>query len=230
MRKKEEGVLQQINKFTHGDLDVFLSIHNICSICLIEKGIVSFLQNRNREKVCAECGYVPDTADFDEKIPIGTTMNPENQMSFARGLGDTLGRKGLFCVLAKGVGVHDLPIRSRQITVLTSKFEHPKIMMLLRLGRNLAHEWGFDSHKEKQSIIFSNYFGSMLRTIGAWIVSRGDRGEHINLRKTVGACFALSLLKIKGEDDYRRAIEKLEVNPIFLEDIGAIHKSLEMIM
>jgi len=224
MRKKEEGVLQQINKFTHGDLDVFLSIHNICSICLIEKGIVSFLQNRNREKVCAECGYVPDTADFDEKIPIGTTMNPENQMSFARGLGDTLGRKGLFCVLAKGVGVHDLPIRSRQITVLTSKFEHPKIITMLRLGRQLCHDWGFDNHKEKQSIIFSNQFGNMLRMVGTWVIHRGTR---CNTKKIVEACFALSLLKIKGEFSYRNVVDKLEINSKMLHDITNILGLLE---
>jgi len=224
MQKKEEGVLQQINKLTRGDLDDFLSAHNICSMCLVEKGIVSFLQNRNGEQVCPQCGYVPDTVDFDERIPVGTVMNPENQMSFGRELGGTLGRKGLFCVLAKGAGVQDLPIRSRHITVMTTKLEHPKIMTMLRLGRQLCHDWGFDNHKEKQSIIFSNHFGNMLRTVGTWLIHRGTR---CNTKKIVNACFALSLLQIKGELSYRHAVDKFKIEAKMLEDITNILALLE---
>lgn len=221
LHKKNTQVLKTINAATRGDLESFLVGHDLCSVCL-ENGVVSRLRLRNGERVCIECGYVPEQVDFSNRIPFGNVRTPVNQLAFGRGLGNTLWSKGRFFVLAHGIGTHDLPIRSKQISIITRTVDPPKIMRMLRLGSKLCHDWGFDSHKERKSVIFSNDLGRMLRTIGADIIMRN---EQVSLPQVVKACFVLKLKAMGGA--YVDAMEKLGVDVGLLGQIEQRYNQLK---
>jgi len=208
--KKGEQLLQQINSKTGGAFEAFLIENNLCPLC------ASDLKERTGEKVCLNCGFARNSIHFRSSIPINETRTPENYLAYNKGLGNTLGEKGLFCVLAHSIGTKDLPIRAKQINIITQKWEHPKILTMKKLGRNLAHQWGFDNHKENRSIIFSNYFGRMLKKIGAYMVLAGI---NASLKQIVNACFVLSLRQIVGLEAYQKAIIKLNVSESLIVEI-----------
>lgn len=201
---------------THGAFDNFLIEQNLCPACLTDLTI------RPGRKVCFNCGFEHSQPKLSGIVPMGETRSPTNQLALNRSQGETLGRKGKFFVLARGpLGVQDLPIRSRQISIITQKFEHPKVTTLLKYGRLRAHKWKFDDHTQKQSIIFSNQLGQMLRKIGAFLIIRKIR---ISLKDATDACFALTLKAIKGDEAYKEAINKLNINPVVLETVIDLNK------
>lgn len=223
-KEKGEQLLQQINSETHGALSRFLVESNFCPIC-IEKGEISHLQTRMGETICIKCGYVAENISYDQHIPYGQTRTPTNQLAFGRGQGNTLGRKGLFYVLAHGIGQKDLPLRAKQIGIITQKLDHPKITTMLRLGRKRCHEWGFDDHKQPKNILFSNYLGRMLRKIGADIILTGTQTR---LGELVDACFVLSL-KATEANSYQAAMDKLHVPTEFLNRVSNRYEELKMV-
>ena len=222
--EKGEQLLQKINTETNGALTRFLVESNLCPLC-IEKGVISRLRDFDGENVCVKCGFTINSLSMPNTIPFGTVQKPENQLALGRGLGNTLGRKGLFCVLAHATNVKDLPIRAKQISIITQKFDPPKLTTMLRLGRNRCHEWGFDDHRNQKNIVFSNYLGRMLRKIGADII---PTRTQTCLSKLVDACFVLTL-RATRTGSYEDAMDKLGVNPDFLNRIGKRYEELKMV-
>jgi hypothetical protein len=224
MQKEEAGeeLLQKINIKTRGSFEAVLIENNICPLC-IYKNQVSDLVIRNGEKICLNCGFASDIISFSQHDGPRISMQSKrvNELAFNKGLGGTLGEKGRFCVLAKTVGLQDLPIRSRQIKIITEMFDAPKIRTMLRLGMTRCREWGLaDDVKRASNVIFSNYFGHVLRRIGAYMTLLN---ENIS-RQLVDACFAFSLKAVKGEKAYNDAVERLNVDLALVDAVAWIYK------
>jgi len=224
------NIVHFLNKKTHGDFEPFLIENNICPECfsnLIKRstdlGLVEAM-----ETVCSCCGFVvPSYArtffQKDERTWIGQ-HKPVNNLAYGKGLGGTLHLKGMWCVLAKGNGNKDLPLRARQISLITERSEHPKLMSLLKLGRGRMHEWGYDDHKNRANIFFSNYLGEILRNVGAFLIVRNLR---FHLSAFADACFALCLKELKGEEEFKRAVETLEVPEDLLHQVKQIYELIK---
>ena len=140
--------------------------------------------NHNGERVCSGCGLVL-TRSVVRMQWIGDSHKPVNNLAFGRGLGGTLQIKGLYYVLAKGSGNKDLPMRARQISILTEKHEHPKIRTMLNQGHEMLEQLGFGDRKNPVNIQLSNMLGSIIRVVGAYMVLHGDRTP---VRSVVKAC------------------------------------------
>ena len=206
----------------------FLIERNVCPLCY------SKLILKDGEKVClsydsdgktVSCGFSTRIFQLRGSIPYGQERAPTNSLAFNKGLGDTLGEKGAFFVLAHGLGTMDLPLRSRQIRILTQTNEHPKLKRMLSLGRQLSHEWGFDRHGEERSIVFSNIFGNMLRNVGSMLIRNGVK---FSIPKVVEGCFVLSLREVAGETklpaEWMEKLQNLRVQEAFLQSILMICK------
>lgn len=221
-------------------LALFLSQNSLCPQCrdtftqfLVERNVCPLcygkLQMRDGEKVClsydsdgktVSCGFSMRIFQFRGSISYGQEGAPTNSLAFNKGLGDTLGEKGAFFVLAHGLGTMDLPLRSQQIRILTQTNEHPKLKRMLSHGRQLSHEWGFDRHEEERSIVFSNIFGNMLRNVGSMLIRNGVK---FSVSKVVEGCFILSLRDVAGEStlpaEWMEKIQNLHVEEAFLQSI-----------
>jgi len=215
---------------------LFLSQNSLCPRCrdafsefLIERNVCPLcygkLQMKDGEKVCLSCGFSTRVFQFRGSIPYGQEGAPTNSLAFNKGLGDTLGEKGTFFVLAHGLGTMDLPLRSQQIRILTQTNEHPKLKRMLSYGRQLSHEWGFDRHEEERSIVFSNIFGNMLRNVGSLLIRNGLK---FSIRKVVEGCFVLSLRDVAGDTKlpagWMEKLQSLHVQEAFLQSILLISR------
>lgn len=221
---EHDSLFHNLNKRTKGALDTVLIENNICPLCILQNTI-SELVIRNGERLCTNCGFVADAFPVSFTLHDGPRISLRgkrvNELAYNRGLGGTLQEKGQFCVLARSIGVQDLPIRSRQITTIIERFENPKIRNMLRLGAKRCKEWGIaDNQKSNQNIIFSNYLGKVLRRIGAYMILTND---HVS-QKLVDACFLLTLKVIKGEKAFDEALEKLDVEPALVQAIRWIYQ------
>jgi hypothetical protein len=220
MREKEAGeqLLHKINsdKRLRSAFELFLVEQlDWCPFCF--KDLQVMRTNDGPIRVCVNCGFEPDSTHNSKDIPFGETKCPPNEMAFNRAMGGTLGDKGMFRVLADGRnGVKDLPIRALHIKTISEHFEPPKIRTMLRLGRMRSHQWGFDNHKDFQSIIFSNYFAKMLKHTGKLLVE--DR-TNFPITKVVDACFVLCLKEIRGGKAFEDAVEQLKVDSAILEKV-----------
>lgn len=223
MTEKEVGeqLLHKINIETHGGFDALLVESNICPLC-VSKGAISRLSEVRGERVCKKCGFVSGDLKLKSTVPFSETRSPGNFLAWDKNLGNTLGREGLFCVLARTTGTEDLPLRARHITTITQKFVHPKIATMLRLGRQLAHEWGFENHNEPKSVMFSNILGRVIRRVGSYLVVNG---LQFNLKHIVNACF-VSCLRENAEE-YARAKKKLHVDKDILHTVMFISSNLQ---
>ena len=224
--EKKGNLLQKINTLTRGEYSVLkeeeeklLLSYHICPCCL-EENQISFLDRRNGETVCVECGYVPPEHLYSSNLPFGYAGSPVNSLAYGNGLGDTLGDKGTFCVLAHSSAYDadkkNLPMSARFIKIMTSKKEHPKILSLLKMGRNNIVQWGFTNHKATDQVLFSNYLGNMLRSVGSYIILKNLR---CNLKRIADACFALTLKDLKGSEMYQVALMKMNVDEKVVADI-----------
>lgn len=137
------------------------------------------------------CGFViDDEANRDPPFWVGDDHNPTNQLAFGRGLGGTLGLKGTWQVLAHGPrGNEDLPIRARQIRIITERTEHPVIERMLKVGSQLCELYGFGDHQDRKSVQFSDMLGRIIRTVGAYLILYNRRVRLMNIAK---ACFLLT--------------------------------------
>jgi hypothetical protein len=229
MQKKEAGeqLLQKINSKTRGGFEAVLIENNVCPLCFVYKNLVSDLVIRDGEKVCLNCGFASDIISFSQHDGPRISMQSKrvNELAFNKGLGGTLGEKGRFCVLAKTVGLQDLPIRSRQIKIITEMFDAPKIRTMLRLGMTRCREWGLaDDVKRASNVIFSNYFGHVLRRIGAYMTLTNESiSQHL-----VDACFAFSLKVVKGEEAYNDAVERLNVDLALVDAVAWIYNKTKL--
>jgi hypothetical protein len=218
MSEKKGNLLYKINKLTRGNLEELLVTHGICPLCA-ENGNLSFLTTRQNETVCTLCGYVPPQYNHVCEVPFGFAGSPMNLLSPGKGLGGTLQEKGTFCVLAHSDAYRDnaehLPMSAKFIRILTSKLEHPKIMTLMKLGRQRCAEMGFSEH-DKRFIGFRNQYGAIVRKVGKSLVIANVR---VNMRKVADACLALSFKKSQGETAYIDACARLNVDANVLKDV-----------
>lgn len=236
MVEKKGKLLQKINTLSHGQLEELLISYRFCPLCF-EDDVESILQKRAdanglAELVCVNCGYVPNQQFFGVKIPFGYAGKPGNGLDLDNGMGNTLGEKGTFCVLAHSPAFADdkthMPLSATFIRIITHKHEHPKIATLKTYCRQLCHEYGFDAlrhewaysgldeHGRAQSLVFSNYLARIVKRVGRDLANINERA---NLRKIADACFAYAVKKLKGENEFVKVAEKLNVN---LELLGEI--------
>lgn len=225
MAEKVGEVLQKINNLTDGDFTHFLLKHNICPECL------GFIVESDSESVCSSCGRVVETASFSRVIPFGQERTTENNLAFGNGRGGSIQEKGLFCLLAKasknvfkcpkcGVEINDLPLRAQQIKILAQRFEHPKILSLLKFGRILTLNW-FGTKKSPKSILFSNFYGRVLRKVGAYYIIANVK---TSLKMLATACFVLCLRDVVGESAYELAKEKFGVDESMLKEASVLYE------
>lgn len=223
-------LLQQINNRMQGELFPLLLRHGICPEDFGK------LERHGDEVVCTTCGFVSEEGRMSSVIPFGSMNSPGNLLAEGHH-GNTLGEKGLWCNLAKqahstfkcpscGKEFNDLPVRARQIMIVSTRHEHPRIATLLRLARKLSEEWGYaDDKGSNKSIVFSNYFGRMLRKVGTFLVVQNVR---LNSTEVVKACFALTLKDLYGIEKFHEAQTKLALEDRFLEQIGLLYQVMVM--
>jgi hypothetical protein len=221
---------QKINSETRGEFFSLLLRHNICPEDFGK------LERHQDEVVCSSCGYVSQHDHFSSVIPFGSENSPGNLLAEGHH-GNTLGEKGLWANLAKqahstfkcpgcGMEFNDLPVRARQIMILSTRHEHPRIATLLRLARKLSEDWGYaDDKGSNKSVVFSNYFGRMVRKVGSFLVVQNVR---LNSTKVVQACFTLTLKDLYGMNKYSEAKTKLALEDRFLEQIGLVYQVMVM--
>jgi len=215
------SLIEFLNKKTEGDFQRFLIEKSICPECFSD-----LIKSSDLETVCSHCGITVPSFNFhqkDERVWIGRRSKPVNQLAYGKDLGGTLQLKGMWCVIAKANGNLDLPLRARQVSLIIEKCDHPKIMSLLRLGRGRAHEWGYNDHKKRANILFSNYLGEILRKVGAFLIVQNLR---FHLGAVVDACFALALKRLKGEEEFKRAVTTLEIEEDLLRQVKQIYGGL----
>jgi hypothetical protein len=234
--EKRGSKLQLINTLLEGRLADLLIDKGCCPECtkaFLEKAMseAGRLVHKDADIVCTSCGLVTSqVVNAPQSIPFGQYREPENRLDFGGGLGQTLSEKNLWVVLAKamrkpykcpscGFENNDLPIRAQLIKNLC-RFEHPKILTLLDLGSKRLEEWGFGDRKNKKNAVVSNYYGKMLRHLGAFMALSKDR---VRPSKVADACFALCMHDLFGRNKFFEAMQKLDVNPKLYEEI---HKSM----
>jgi len=214
-----QKAIETLQVETRGEFEQLCVKWRMCPACL------SRLVNKDVDLVCSGCGVVVNREPvlFTEKNLFADDHAPVNDMCIGKNLGGSLQTKGQFYVLAHGSNsLHDLPIRARQIRIISETVDHPKIMALLRYGRLLCHQWGFDDHKRTSSIIFSNYLARLLRRIGAYIALTGLR---MPLSGVADVCLLLTLKKLVPEK-YPDALEKLNIG----EDVSNWFEELNEVL
>jgi hypothetical protein len=222
LEEKVEGLLQKINNKTEGALTDFLLKCGLCPNCGDGP-----LQRKDQEFCCTICGAVVESERFSLAIPFGFENTPGSKLATGKGYGDTLGEKGLWALLSKvgneifkcpecGAEFNDLPIRARQLMTQIKKIEHPTMLRLILLGQKRCDEWGYDDHKEGKSAVFRNYYGDVLRSVGAVIIVKNQRER---LERVADACLALAFRKQFGEDKFNKAVEKYSLDEAFLSRV-----------
>jgi hypothetical protein len=228
--EKRGELLYKINTHTNGQFEELLGSFGICPLCAMETGQLSILQKRKGEKICVKCGYVGNEFTRLEIVPFGFAGAPGSLLSDGKGLGGTLQDKGTFCVLARSDlyrhsardkdhgSMEHAPMSAKFIRIMESKREAPKIRTLLRYGRKRCVEWGFYEH-DRKFVAFRNFYGKLLRTIGAWLYLVNMR---TNLSKIANGCFVLAVKQLKGEEQAFKVLQELKVNPEIVNDLACI--------
>jgi len=140
----------------------------VCPECL-EARIVE--DPETGERVCTACGYVEGRVESQD-LPWDTTYAFTSNIAFGKSLGGTAPRR-LFKVLAKAPnGAEDLPLRARQIQIVASAVDPPKVRNLLDYGSKLLREIGMDEDTEFNHL-FADHYGRLLRKIGAFLQVSG---------------------------------------------------------
>lgn len=236
--EKKGKLLQKINTLSRGQFlqlteerEQLLLTYRFCPLCF-ENNVESVLERRNGEVVCVQCGFVPDQRFFGVRLPFNYAGSPGNGLDYEDGMGNTLGDKGTFCLLAHShaytLDKRNMPMSASWLRIMMHRNEHPKIAMLKKYGRQLCHEHGFDmlrhewrgssldEHQRQLSLVFSNYLGNLLKKVGKDLANINER---INLHKVAKACFAYAVRKLKGENEFLKVVEKLGVD---LEVLGQV--------
>jgi len=188
-------------------------------------------------KICKTCaGEWDGNTTEEDRIPLPQSeqgqqegfeshWQPGNELAFNRGMGVNQWISGkAFCRIISRKDPkfnEDLGIRARQLKILTSVNEHPKIQRLLALGSELCKNFNMDTNKNEH-IIFSNMLGRELRKIGAYLIVKGDRPD-VNLPPTAKAVFVILLRKYFPEK-FQDAVKRLKIDA---DDVGYVYSLLE---
>lgn len=222
----DEETLRKVSRFinerTGGFLEnLLVTQFHLCPECL------SHLVKKDEVTSCSHCGLVVHNG-HNVKNPfwIGDEHNPVNQLSFGRDQGGSLQLKGLWSVLAtqSEAKTEDLPLRARQISIITNRLEHPKLEQMLRLGSQLCNECGFDQHGEPKSVQFSNLLGRIIRTVGAYVILYNERTSVSKLTK---ACLLVAFRYSKIRQS--PTPESLGVSPTLFQAVWKLYESLRPI-
>ena len=220
MTSHPKELLSSLKERTNGSLEVFLLDHHICSECAGD------LAQVDGKFVCQICGMVSQR-ELDSSNPFSDHhCSPVNELAFNRNLGGTLQTKGLWCVLAHGPqGNTDLPIRARQISVITEVDEHPKVRSMLRLASGLSNKYGFSNHDDRKCIYFSNMLGGIIRTVGAYVACHGDLWSG----KIVRACFLLAF-EYSALVPPEKMVKSLGVSPELYVAVSQLYERLRPLL
>jgi len=148
-----------------------VSPDRLCFVCpeCLEARIVE--DPETGERVCTACGYVEGRVE-SRGLPWDTTYAFTSNIAFGKSLGGTAPRR-LFKVIAKAPnGTEDLPLRARQIQIVASAVDPPKVRNLLDYGSKLLREIGMDEDTEFNHL-FADHYGRLLRKIGAFLQVSG---------------------------------------------------------
>lgn len=182
------------------------------------------IEERDGELVCTRCGIVWGNGFFENnKIPFEERnqrrgfeghWSPPNQLAFNKGMGtNQFISRGSFCRIIAPVNKKDLGVRAIQLRNLTSKVEHPWIVRLLYCGSQICKQFGLHT-KDVDCIRFSDQYGKVLRSLGAFMIMRG---RHWNeLKRTAQATFIVLYSEFAGEKKAREAWRQLGVDASFV--------------
>lgn len=217
----EGSFFAKLNRCTDGELENVLLSFSICPVC-VEKSRVSKLHSKIGEQVCLECGFAAPRMSFSQHIPFNETMSPESLITSGRGLGETLGDKGAFCVLAHTAAFDDnkqhLPMHAQYVKIMTHTIEPPRMQTLLKLGRARMAELGVDSNSPK-GVMLRTHYANLLRVVGRHVVLLHVR---VNLRKMADACLALSYKQLEGENKFLEICCRFDIKLDPLKDVMTI--------
>jgi len=227
---KTEDFPQQINKRTEGQFDFFLVEYDICPLCLRTLK-TRYNRDEGSFKVCTNCGYEPPHQDFANRIPFNQEhFKPSNELAWEHSRGGTLQEKGRFLLVKQstptvtcpkcGHEMDDAPIMARHLSFIL-KHENPKMRRLLAAARLRCNEWGFGDKRKEENIIFSNQLGKTVRRVGKYFIVEN---LHTPVQSLADACFALTLKQMKGDEEYLKATQKLEIPPKMIKDVDLLLK------
>jgi uncharacterized Zn finger protein (UPF0148 family) len=192
--------------------------------------------------VVAEDSKEEETIPFDsEDMASGHSeshFNPGSESSDGHGLGsNTQARKQghsasrlSYAVLSKFVDkptvitcphcetkfeVNDLPLRAQHLTTITEQYEHPKIKTVLRLGRVVMKDLGYDQ-STPLTWILKNQVGLIERTVTQKLI---DRNVRVNLREVAKACVLKAVEITFGDERYRETFVKLKPDDGLFKDV-----------
>jgi uncharacterized Zn finger protein (UPF0148 family) len=111
--------------------------------------------------------------------------------------------------------MNDLPLRAQHMTTITEQYEHPKIKSILRLGRTLMKDLGYDQ-PTPLTLLLKRQVGSIERIVGQKLI---DRNVRVNLRQVVASCVLVAVKITFGEERYEEIYEKLKPNDEILKDV-----------
>jgi hypothetical protein len=239
MSEKKGSLTQKINMHTRGQLDELLLSWGVCSCCAAEN-VFTLLDRKVMGAVCTRCGFEPVRYLYSNHLPFDYAGKPVNKLDMGKGLGGSLSEKDMWCVLAHSSAFeHDkrnLPMSAKFMKIMVHKYEHPRIASLLKYGRQLCHDYGYDphrhefastgldEHKRDVAIMFSNYFGGLVRDVGAYYVVRNER---FNARKVADSCFIFALMKLRSIEEAVKASEKLQVANEYLDKVKQVIRQEE---
>jgi len=218
---QSKQVLKSQDEAFKSDLQRVYLEHNRCQAC---DGV---LRQKDCDLVCVECGLVAEKIlGLDEYIPFDENsqskdfeshFSPPNQLAFNKGLGTSqFLSKASHCRILSAVNTEDLGLRARHVRTITAKTEHPWIIDLLNYGSQICKQ--FDFHRKKDSYArFSNRYGKVLRSLGAYIIIRG---KHWNeLKQTARATFIVLYRDFVGKDRAEEARRQMGISPFFMKQV-----------
>jgi len=135
----------------------------------------------NAKEDNVEEAFEEENGSFTTDFKLGSQGKPPTNLAFGRGQGNTITRKDLYQVLAKGVGgSKDVGLRARQIRIFQSCSEHPTIRNMLENGSELCEEFGMIG---RDAVFFADYLGRFLRKVGAAAILQKTNGQSIEARR-----------------------------------------------
>ena len=174
----------------------------ICPECLEPK---VFEDPETGERVCHSCGYAqPGVEKVDESLAFGTTYALESDLAVDRSLGGTLGKRGVFQMLAKNNGPTDLGIRARQVRIMSGT--NPSLAKILERAYGLSKRFNLEGDK-----LFNNDLGRNVRR-AFWLAKELE----VNIDCAAETAFWVTAVQYRKQKLISETKNSLKVNQTLL--------------
>lgn len=180
----------------------------VCPECLEARVLYD---HDRKERVCQSCGLVVENVlSFSPNLSWDLTYALTNNLAFGKSLGGTLPNYHMHKVLAKTkdqlVDRTDLPIRSRQIRIISESVDLPVVKNMINYGSKMLKS--LDMNRKWVNYIdsdhvFADRIGRLLRKLGAFLqISKLKVQPYLITRAAV--YYLLSTLKPEKAEEARK--------------------------